>query len=76
MHYFNIKKLLKLIKSLDKKPQYEDISKVIQKYNYLRELAIIIKELQLDIPIREMSGENCFLLDIEKFARTPQLILK
>lgn len=69
-------RFLELIKSLGYHAHYDEISKVIQKYNYLRELAIAINELQLNIPIREMSSDNCFSLDIEKLAKTPQLIIK
>lgn len=69
-------RILKLISSLGKNPDEQQIKSVIHKYNYLREIALVMKELQLSIPLREMSSDKKVVLDIEKLAKIPQLIIK
>lgn len=54
----------------------EAISTLVQRYNCLRNIAITLKQEGLDVPIREMSYDNCSSLDIEKVASSPKLVLK
>lgn len=51
------------------------IKKLIEKYNYLRCIALSLKDNNLDIPLREVSGE-LIDLDIDKIIELPQLKLK
>lgn len=52
-----------------------DVKVIIEKYNHLREIALIIKELNLDVLLREMSEDN-LTFDIDKVSKTPQIVLK
>lgn len=52
------------------------ILSVLQKYNYLRDIALDLQKQQLEIPLREMSESSIFELDIEKMYNQPKLILK
>ncbi len=67
-------RLLKLAE-LGKK-NVDQIQEVIEKYNYLKAIAGIIKQLQIDIPLREMSNQDNALLDIDRLASMPTLKLK
>lgn len=49
---------------------------LIQRYNCIRNMAISLKNEGLDIPIREMSYDNCCALDIDMVASSPKLVLK
>ena len=44
-------------------------------YNGLSEIAIAIKEMNLDIPLREMSYEDNMALDIDQVASFPKISL-
>lgn len=66
---------IRLIKLIEKSKNNDSINDIIEKYNLLRNIALTINELNLDIPIREMSN-NILTLDIEKLSKTPKLILK
>ena len=59
-------------KSLDD----ESIFKLVQKYNCIRNIAMLMIEDGIDIPLREMSYNNCSALDIEMVASSPKLVLK
>lgn len=54
----------------------ESIATLIQRYNCLRNIAITLKREGLDIPLREMSYDDCSSLDIEKVSSSPKLVLK
>ena len=54
----------------------EAISTLIQRYNCLRNIALTLKQEGLDIPLREMSHDDCSSLDIDKVASSPKLVLK
>ena len=54
----------------------ESIFILVQKYNCIRNIAMLIKQDGLDIPLREMSYENCSALDIDMVASSPKLVLK
>ena len=63
---------IRLIKLLENK---KNIKEVIEYYNKLILIAELIKKLDLDIKIREMSNEN-ITLDIEKIIKMPKMIIK
>lgn len=67
-------RLLKLIQLFERNNSYTSIENVIEKYNYLREISKVIK--QLDLPLREMSEEKNLLLDNDKLSKLPKLVLK
>ena len=64
---------IRLLKSMEEKRNHE--KEIIEKYNHLREIALIIKELNLDVLLREMSEDN-LTFDIDKVSKTPQIVLK
>ena len=49
---------------------------IIQKYNYLRAIALEIKKQKLELSLREMSESNIFELNQEKLVNLPKLLLK
>lgn len=57
------------------KTKEEQILNMISYYNCLKNIAKSLKEVKLDIPLREMSKEN-ITLDIEQVAQTLKLVLK
>lgn len=65
---------IRLLELIEKRKDFT-IKDVINKYNYLKDIALAIKENNLDIPFREMSNDNC-ALDITKVSEMPKLILK
>lgn len=71
-------RLLKLIELIEQGRSSRDFSiqSVIEKYNYLREIALAIKASSLDIPLREMSKQNIFSIDVDKLSSAPKLVLK
>ena len=71
-----IAKYMDMLISSGKKFDDESIFKLVQKYNCIRNIAMIMMESGLDIPLREMSYENCSALDIEMVASSPKLVLK
>ena len=50
--------------------------KIIEKYNYIREIAQEIMQLDLNIKIRENSTSSNINLDLEKISSMPKLTLK
>lgn len=52
-----------------------NIKEIIKKYNYLKDIALIIKVLNLDILLREMSNNN-LKLNIDNVSKTPKILLK
>lgn len=73
-------RLMKLINLVENKkgyPTYDyTIKSIIEKYNWLRIIAITMQQNNLDIPLREMSETQNNSLDVEKLANSPKLILK
>ena len=51
------------------------INDQIKKYNCLKDIALVVRELKLNILLREISNDN-LTLDIDKVSKTPQIILK
>jgi hypothetical protein len=54
----------------------ESIKILIQRYNCIRNIAISLRQEGLNIPLREMSYNNCSSLDIDMVASSPKLVLK
>lgn len=52
------------------------ITDIVEKYNYLKDVALAILHSQLDIPLRETSYNDNYLIDIEKISSGPKLVLK
>lgn len=68
-------RLFNLISEYGKKNNIDGPKDLIEKYNYLREIAQAIIEAKLSLPLREMSNDN-LTLDIEKIKNMPILELK
>ena len=68
-------RLLKLMEEYESKKDEKGIKDLIEKYNYLREIANAIIETKLSLTLREMSKDN-LTLDIEKIKNMPVLELK
>lgn len=71
-------RLLKLIEMIEKGYSSNNftIQSVIEKYNYLKNIALTMKHSQLDIPLREMSYQDNSSMDVDKLSSTPRLVLK
>lgn len=71
-------RLFTLIELLENKYSSNNysIESIIEKYNYLKNIALTIKQIKLDIPLREMSYQDNTLLDIDRVSSFPRLILK
>jgi len=74
---------IRLINYIEEINSFEDLHKknelaleLLKKFNYLREMAMVMKEMKLDIPLREMSNKSTYNLDVMKLAKTPQVLLK
>lgn len=68
-------KLVELIENGYSSNKYSTQS-AIEKYNYLKNIALTMKKLQLDIPLREMSYQDNSSMDIDKLSTVPTLVLK
>lgn len=71
-------RLLKLIEMIENGYSSNNftIQSVIEKYNYLKNIALAMKYSQLDIPLREMSHQDNSSIDVDKLSSTPKLVLK
>ena len=69
-------RLLKLLCQNKSYMSDSSIQTIIQKYNYLRAIALEIKKQKLELPLREMSESNIFELNQEKLVNQPKLLLK
>ena len=70
---------IRLLKLMQLKQSYLNetlVKAILQKYNYLIDIALELKKQQLEIPLREMSESNIFELDIEKMSNQHKLVLK
>ena len=65
----------KLVKS-GRQFDSDAIGTLVQRYNCLRNIAITLQNEGLDIPLREMSYDNCSSLDVEMVASSAKLVLK
>lgn len=68
-------RLMDLIDKYDKNSTYT-IEQLVNKYNILRDIAYTIKEFDLDIPLREMSRDDEFTIDVDYLSKKPKLIIK
>lgn len=55
---------------------YENIDKLIKKYNYIKEMANKIISSNKNLLFREVSSGNNRMLDVEKIVNVPKLVLK
>lgn len=71
-------RMLKLIDLLEKKHNVTNcsIEKLVNNYNYLREISLSIRNKGLNIPLREMSLDEENVLDIDKMSNTSKLLIK
>lgn len=68
-------RLFNFMKLIKKDDRYYNIHKLIDKYNNLKDIAMVIKSSNLDMPLREMSQDN-LTLDVDKVSKTKKIILK
>ena len=52
------------------------ISELIDNYNRLRDMAKLLRDTKLGVPLREMSDNECIELDIEKILNMPKVKIK
>lgn len=52
------------------------VKTLVEKYNRLRDIAFCLKQSRLNIPIREMSDDDGFTIDVDKLLSGPKLVLK
>lgn len=69
-------RLLKLLEQRKTNISEDFIKKVIEKFNYLKDIAIAMKQSKLDIPLREKSTKENFVLDIDKLSTIEQIKIK
>lgn len=73
-------RLLNFVENLEQKTDVSygnnNITNLIQKYNYLLETAKMIKQTNLNIPIREMTNDDNLSLDVDKLANYPKILIK
>lgn len=69
-------RLLKLLDQRKTNISEDFIKKVIKKFNYLKDIAIAMKQSELDIPLRERSRKEDYELDIDKLSTISQIKLK
>lgn len=65
---------IRLLQLIEKEKNFT-IKYIISRYNFLRDIALTLKQNNLDIPFREMSNDTSSL-DITKVSEMPKLILK
>lgn len=58
------------------KSRHNMLLKVIESYNCISEIAFAIEKMNLNIPIREMSFNRNYTLDVKRLIRLPKLSLK
>lgn len=69
-------RILKYIKQMNSGYKIDTIEDLVERYNSLIEIAKIIKELHLDIPLREMSNEQEISLDIDQLSEEETISIK
>lgn len=52
------------------------VSELIHNYNKLRDMAILLKRKKLDVPLREMSGNDAMAIDVDKISNMPKVKIK
>lgn len=66
---------IRLLKLIDSSIKKNNVNVIIERYNELKNVALAIKEYNLDIPLREMSFQN-LTLDIDKLSKTDKILIK
>ncbi len=70
-------RILKLIdKFSSNNGQEQNSNGLIEKFNYLKDVALTIKECKTQMFLREMSSDSPYILDLDKLSNTPSLVLK
>lgn len=73
-------RLLSLVQSIREKKDKElcnsSVRELLENYNRLREMARLIKDMQLDVPLREMSKNEGIALDIDRVSSMPKVKIK
>jgi hypothetical protein len=69
-------RLLEFIRAIENSNNNYSIEELIRDYNYLRKIALVMKENKLDIPLRETSNDANITLDIDSLSNKKELILK
>lgn len=69
-------RLLELIENNKFNNEYNFIIDLIKKYNCLKYIALNMKKNKLDIPLREMSFDVNYDLDIDKIEKMDEIVLK
>ena len=71
-------RLLSLIQTIRENTNTESssVSELIDNYNKLRDMAKLLKERKLDVPLREMSSNEGVAIDIEKISSMPKVKIK
>ena len=66
---------IRLLQLIAEKKETTSIEEIILRYNCIKDIAIAMKQFNLDIPFRDMSNDN-LTLDIDKVSNTPKILLK
>ena len=71
-------RLLSLIQTIRENTNVESssVSELIDNYNKLRDMAKLLRERKLGVPLREMSSEEALAIDIEKISSMPKVKIK
>lgn len=69
-------RLIKYIESFVDSHKHVGLEDLIERYRCIKEVAMSLKENNMDIPLREMSSEDGVALDIDKVIDAPILLLK
>lgn len=55
---------------------YDSVRELLHNYNRLRDIAYLLKKKKLDVPLREMSGNEELAIDVDKIASMPKVKIK
>ena len=73
-------RLLSLIQTIRENTNIErtssSVSELIDNYNKLRDMAKLLREKKLGVPLREMSRNEALAIDIEKISNMPKVKIK
>lgn len=69
-------RLLSFVQTIREKTGDNSVSELLDSYNKLREMAMLIKQKELNVPLREMSGTEALAIDIDKVSNVPKVKIK
>ena len=73
-------RLLSFVQTIREKTGEEvfdsSVRELLDSYNKLRDMAHLIKKIQLDVPLREMSGNESLEIDVDKISNMPKVKIK